>query len=286
MRLAPAAAVLATGLVTGPVAVPQQPVFSSRAEIVRVDVLVVRDGKPVRGLGDADFEIKDNGVLQQVELLSADELPLNVVLALDHSDSLTGAGLRDLQNAGRALIDGLTDRDGAALVTFGSAVTAASELTRDRESVRTALARPASGGLTALIDGCFAGLMLGASEVGRSLLLVFSDGLDTASWLTADAVIGSARRADVVTYGVVAGDKPRQSFLRDLTEATGGDVIEVGGTRDVGATFLRLLNEYRQRYLLTYTPTGVARTGWHQIDVRVKQRNVTVRARPGYLAGS
>ena len=286
MRAAGAAAVVALGFVTHPVAVSQQPVFSSRADIARVDVLVLKDGKPMRNLGAADFEVKDNGVLQQVELLSAEELPLNVVLALDHSDSLTGNGLRDLQNAGRALIDGLSDRDGAALVTFGSAVTAASELTRDREAVRAALMRPASGGLTALIDGCFAGLMLGASEVGRSLLLVFSDGLDTSSWLTADAVISAAKRADVVTYGVVAGKKPRQSFLQDLAEATGGDVIEVGGTKDVGATFIRLLNEYRQRYLLSYTPTGVARNGWHRIDVRVKQRNVTVRARPGYLAGS
>ena len=286
MRVAVAAAVLALGLVTHPVAVSQQPVFSSRAEIVRVDVLVLKDGKPMRNLGAADFEVKDNGVLQQVELLSVEDLPLNVVLALDHSDSLTGNGLRDLQHAGRALLDGLTDRDGAALVTFGSAVTAASELTRDREAVRSALERPASGGLTALVDGCFAGLMLGASEVGRSLLLVFSDGLDTSSFLTANAVIGSAKRADVVTYGVVSRKTRGQSFLRDLAEATGGDLIEVGGTKDVGATFLRLLNEYRQRYLLSYTPTGVARNGWHQIDVRVKQRNVTVRARPGYLAGS
>jgi Ca-activated chloride channel homolog len=286
MRWAVAAAVLALGFVTHPVAVSQQPVFSSRAEVVRVDVLVLKDGRPMRNLAAADFEIKDNGVLQQVELLSAEALPLNVVLALDHSDSLTGTGLRDLQNAGRALIDGLTDRDGAALVTFGSAVTAASSLTRDLNAVRSALDRPASGGLTALIDGCFAGLMLGASELGRSLLLVFSDGLDTSSWLTADAVLGSAKRADVVTYGVVAGDKPRQSFLRDLTEATGGDVIQVGGTKDVGNTFLRLLDEYRQRYLLSYTPTGVARNGWHRIDVRVKQRNVTVRARPGYSVGS
>src|SRR5688572_2149355 len=265
MRVAVAAAVLASGFVTRPFAVPQQPVFSTRAEVVRVDVLVVKDGKPMRDLTAADFEVKDNGVLQRAELLSADELPLNVVLALDHSDSLTGAGLRDLQHAGSAVLDGLSARDGAALVTFGSAVTTAGALTRDRDAVRSALVRPASGGLTALIDGCFAGLMLGASEVGRSLLLVFSDGLDTASWLTAEAVIGAARRADVVTYGVVAGRKPSQSFLGDLTEATGGDMIEVGGTKDVGTTFLRLLNEYRQRYLLSYTPAGVARNGWHRI---------------------
>lgn len=284
-RLVATAAALAGALVAHPSGISQQPVFSTRANVVRVDVLATRGGLPVPDLDTADFEVRDNGVLQQVTLLSKRDLPLNVVLALDLSSSVSGDRLRDLQNAGRSLLDGLTERDGAALVTFGSAVTTAGELTLDRHTVRSALDRPANGGLTALIDGCFAGLMLGASEIGRSLLLVFSDGVDTASWLTSEAVIASARRADVVTYGVIAGKKPDQSFLRDLTAATGGDVIEVGSTTDVGATFLRLLNEYRERYLLSYTPTGVAIDGWHRIDVRVKQRNVAVRARPGYLAG-
>lgn len=284
MKFALAAAALSMLAVFPPLDA-QQPVFSSRAEAVRVDVLATRDGKQLRGLRPADFEVRDNGVLQQVTLLSADDLPLNVVLALDLSDSVTGSRLGDLQNAGRSLLNALTDRDGAALVTFGFAVTAAQRLTLDRRVVASALAQPAGGGQTALIDGCFAGLMLGASEVGRSLLLVFSDGVDTASWLTADAVIDTARRADVVTYAVVADDKLKQSFLRDLTDVTGGDLLEVKSTTDVEATFLRLLNEYRQRYLLSYTPTGVGKEGWHKIDVRVKQPNVTVRARPGYLAG-
>ncbi len=284
MRFALAAVIL-TALAVHPRLDAQQPVFSSRSEAVRVDVLVTRDNKPLRGLSPSDFEIRDNGVLQQVTLLTADKLPLNVVLGLDVSDSVTGNRLSDLQKAGFGLLNALTPGDGAALVTFGFAVTAAQRLTLDRKAVASALAQPAGGGQTSLIDGCFTGLMLGASEVGRSLLLVFSDGVDTASWLTADAVISTARRADVVTYAVVAGDKERQSFLRDLTGVTGGDLIEVKGTTDVEATFLRLLNEYRQRYLLSYTPTGVGKAGWHRIDVRVKQPNVSVRARQGYLAG-
>jgi VWFA-related protein len=263
----------------------QQQVFSTSAHAVRVDVLATRNGNLVRGLTAADFEVRDNGVLQQATLLSADQLPLNVVLALDSSDSVSGKRLMDLQSAGRGLINALADRDGAALVTFGFAVNAAQRLTLDRDVVRAALERPAGGGRTALIDGCFAGLMLGASEVGRSLMLVFSDGVDTASWLTEESVLGTARRADVVTHAVVAGDKLKQSFLRDLTDATGGDLLEVKSTTDVEATFLRLLNEYRQRYLLSYSPTGVGKDGWHKIDVKVKQPNVTVRARPGYLAG-
>jgi VWFA-related protein len=284
MRFALAALVL-SALAAYPRLDAQQPMFSSRANAVRVDVLVTRDNKPLRGLSPSDFEIRDNGVLQEATLLTADELPLNVVLGLDVSDSVTGNRLSDLQKAGFGLLSALTPRDGAALVTFGFAVTAAQRLTLDRKAVASALAQPAGGGQTSLIHGCFTGLLLGASEVGRSLLLVFSDGVDTASWLTADAVLSTARRADVVTYAVVAGDKKRQSFLRDLTDVTGGDMIEVKGTTDVEATFLRVLNEYRQRYLLSYTPTGVGKDGWHRIDVRVKQPRVSVRARPGYLAG-
>ena len=117
----------------------QQAVFSSRAEAVRVDVPVMQNGVPMRGLSAADFEVRDNGVLQQATLLSADTLPLNVVMALDQSDSVTGSRLSDLQNAGRGLLDELTERDGAALLTFGFAVTVAQRLTQDRAAVRAAL---------------------------------------------------------------------------------------------------------------------------------------------------
>jgi VWFA-related protein len=285
MRLEGIAVVLTCTLAASFASHVQQPTFSSRAEAVRVDVLVARGGTPVVGLTADDFEVRDNGVLQQVALLSADIMPLNVVMALDVSDSVTGTRLEDLQNAGRVLLNALTDRDRAALLTFGFAVTVAQRLTSDREAVGAALVRPPGGGRTALIDGCFIGLMLGASPVGRSLLLVFSDGVDTASWLTPDMVIGTARRADVATYAVVTGTAPKQPFLRDLTAATGGDLLEIKGTTDLGARFLRVLDEYRLRYVLSYNPTGVARQGWHRIDVRVKQRNVTVRSRPGYLSG-
>jgi VWFA-related protein len=261
----------------------QQTVFSSRADAVRVDILVTRGNKPVLDLSADEFEVRDNGVLQLATLLAVDELPLNVVLALDVSESVAGDRLRDLRSAGRSLIGALTDRDNAALVTFGFAVKAADRLTPDKAIVRTALDMAGGGGRTALIDGCFAGLMLGSSELGRSLLLVFSDGVDTASWLESDAVLNAARRADVVTYAVTTDSRLRQPFLRDLTSATGGDHLVVKNTVEVERTFLKLLNEYRQRYLLSYTPTGVEKSGWHRIDVRTKRSGTAVRARPGYM---
>ena len=47
-----------------------------------------------------------------------------------------------------------------------------------------------------------------------------------------------------------------------------------------------MLQEFRQRYLVSYTPRGVAKDGWHRLEVRVRNRRATIKARPGYLAGS
>ena len=128
--------------------------------------------------------------------------------------------------------------------------------------------------------------MLDPSDGGRNLLLVFSDGLDTASWLTPESVLDSVKRSDVVVYGVTARGPEDSKFLEDLTELTGGATLKIESTKDLSAAFLKILDEFRQRYLLSYSPAGVARDGWHRLDVRVKNRRVTVKARAGYQAGT
>ncbi len=263
----------------------QQPTFSSRVEAVRVDVLVTKDGQPVRGLVPGDFEVLDNGVPQQVELATFEQIPLNVVLALDMSESVTGDRLDHLRNAGGSLLDALAPDDQVALLTFSHAVVQGAPLTRDVAQVRAGLGRATPSGLTALVDATFTGMMVGESDAGRSLLIVFSDGVDTSSWLAADAALQTAKRSDVVIYAVSAGAPRDADFLDDITELTGGRFLKVESTKGLGAIFLSVLQEFRQRYLVSYSPQGVARDGWHRLEVRVKGRNQTVKARPGYLAG-
>ena len=129
-------------------------------------------------------------------------------------------------------------------------------------------------------------LVLGESDVGRPLLLVFSDGLDSSSWLLSEEVLDIARRCDVVAYGVSVGRTPKSDFLRDLSDVTGGTHIEIQSTKDLSATFLSVLDEFRHRYVVSYSPRGVSKEGWHQLTVRVKGRTATVKARSGYFAGS
>jgi VWFA-related protein len=264
---------------------PQAPTFSTRLEAVRVDVLVTDQGQVVRGLTPADFDIRDEGVPQQVDLISFEQIPLNIVLALDTSDSVSGERLDQLRSAGGALVDRLSHDDQAALVTFSQIVALRASLTRDVARLRAAVDQVSPAGNTALVDGTYAAMMLAESDVRRGLVIVFSDGVDTASWLSPERVLDSARRSDAVVYAVVVrgGKSP---FLRDLTARSGGGIFEVESTKDLADRFVRILDEFRQRYLVSYSPRGVAKDGWHRIDVRIKGRRTTVRARAGYLSGS
>jgi len=276
------AAVIAAASAAGPQEAGR---FVSKVEAVRVDVLVVESGRPVRGLKAEDFEILDEGVPQQVDLVSFEQLPLNAILVFDVSASVAGDRLEHLRAAGGALLDELRPEDQAAVVTFSHVLTLGSGLTHDVTRVRMSLDAVRASGETALLDGTYAGIMLAEADIGRALLLVFSDGVDTASWLTSEAVLETAKQSDAVVYGVTVrgGGTPR--FLRDVSAFTGGSLFEIESTKDLKALFPRILEEFRQRYLVSYSPQGVSKTGWHRLEVHVKNHRATIKARPGYLAG-
>lgn len=259
-----------------------QPTFSARVDGVRVDVMVV-DGsrKPLRGLAPADFEIRDNGVLQKVDVVSFGEVPLSVTLAFDLSESVSGDRLAQLQRSLRGLAEALELRDESAFLTFNRAVALRCPMSSDAACVRSALDAAVPDGQTALVDGTFASIVVGESEVGRSLLMVFSDGMDTASYMPPALVIDAARRSDVVAYGVTTGGAMPE-FLENLADATGGRVLRAQKDVDLTPTFRAVLDEFRYRYLVTYSPVGVSREGWHKLDVRVTRPGARVRARPGY----
>jgi VWFA-related protein len=261
--------------------VARQQVFTSRVDSVRLDVLVTANNQPVTGLTAADFEIRDNGVLQQVDHVSFEKVPLNLVLALDMSGSLRADALAHLREASRALLDGLRPDDRSGLVTFSQEVLRRVPPTKDTSSIRTAINAAEPQGQTALIDASHAAITFAASPTERGLVVIFSDGLDTTSWLTSDLALETAKRSEVVTYGVRVGTLDDE-FLGDLTDATGGRLLQLNSTDALRATFIQILEEFRHRYLVSFTPRGVASDGWHRLQVRVKQRGAVVRTRAGY----
>jgi VWFA-related protein len=263
-------------------ATAQEPTFRSRTNLVRVDVLAGKGRQPVSDLTTADFEIRDNGVLQQLEFMRFEELPLNVVLVCDTSFSVAGEDASNVRRAVQALIPSLRRGDRASMITFGGRVTERLKLTEDVGRLANVLDNVQPNGLTTVIDAIYAALTLVGEEPGRSLVLVFSDGIDTASWLTTGRLLDAVKGSAAVVYAASVGNDATD-MLREVTDTSGGRHVAVESTRNLEATFSEFLGEFRKRYVLGYEPTNIV-PGWHRLDIKVRRAGVDVRARPGYTA--
>ena len=285
MRLA----ALAIFLMAWPlIARAQETTFSVTAEEVRMEVLVTENGKPVSGLSADDFEILDNGVAQEIHYVTLQKhAPISTTLVFDMSRSVSGKLLDNLKNAASAFLNDLRDADYASLITFNNAVILGSPPTRDLARVKLALDQIQPFGNSSLIDGSYSGLVLAESRPDQPLVVIFSDGCDTFSWLTNEAVLETAKRNEAVVYAVSTDRQPDKTFLSELTKLTGGFLFQVKSANDLAAVFLGILEEFRQRYLVTYTPPqDKSGMGWHKVEVRVKNRSAKVNARPGYMRSS
>jgi VWFA-related protein len=274
-----------------------QQTFKSSIDLVRVDVLATNFGRPVPGLTANDFELFDNGVLQKPELVR-DAGGVTVLPLLDTSASVAGDRLRDLLTAARALLRGLQPGDTAGLLTFHEGLTMVVPLAPVNPraaDITSALNRVQASGSTALYDALFAGMTLAANDSGRSLLLLFSDGADTASWVKRQAVEEAARRLNVVVYVVftgadipvpLAGPAVGRVFLQKIADTTGGQMFNAQ-SHDLESQFAKILAEFRQRVVLAYEPQGVPRDdGWHTLKVKLKSKPGDVKTRSGYFANS
>jgi hypothetical protein len=144
------------------------PVFRARVEAVYVDVFVTRSGQPVPGLRASDFELRDNGVTQQVDLLSAEALPVLAVLVFDTSSSMEGERLAALRAAGEAFLSGLGPADQVSLVAFSERISTLAEPTTDKAVVREALGSLRAAGATSVFDALFSAITLSVGGPGRT----------------------------------------------------------------------------------------------------------------------
>jgi hypothetical protein len=132
-------------------------------------------------------------------------------------------------------------------------------LTGDVDRLRDTIDAARGSGRTALFDAAYAALVIGQSDGGRTLVILFSDGVDTSSWLEPEAVVAASKRSNAVTYAVAIGAASRLAFVRELTRGTGGSFYRVETNRDLRGAFVSILDQFRGRYLLSYTPHDVPR---------------------------
>jgi VWFA-related protein len=278
----PGAAALVLVLTAPAASSAQQALFSAGVSLVRVDVLAADRGKPIANLTARDFEVLDNGASQRIDAVFGEAEALDVLFVFDRSGSVAGETLGRLAEAARAVLDQLEPDDRAGLLVFDHTFSLGAALTTDRNAVRQAINDIGPGGATSLRDTLYVALTLAQNSSRRTMILVFTDGLDSSSWLSTDEVLNLARQSDAVVYAVPFR-KPEESLLGDVAEATGGRMVLADSSDRLKRVFLDVLVEMRARYLLTFSPSGVEAPGWHTLTVRLKNRNGRITARSGYF---
>jgi VWFA-related protein len=287
----------------------ETPVFPTRVESVYVDVFVTKKDAPVSGLQAGDFRVKDNGVTQRVEVVAREMVPTTAVLALDTSASVVGGKLVHLKEAARAFLAGLGERDEEALVTFNHKLELREDASGDIAAVGAALDRVKARGGTALIDAVYVCLKR-RWGTGRPLVVLFTDGQDSASWLENEDIVQAARESSALLHIVGTEPLPDRApsrapslllglygteteiesgyvyLLRRAAEITGGAYWPVDSAASLRAAFLKILEASNARYVLRYEPTGVPRVGHHGLKVSVRRRGVRVRARKEYIVAA
>lgn len=270
-----------------------QPIFKSSVRTVPIYATVIDgSGRLVPDLERGDFTILDNGKPAELSLFSNQSQPFSAVVMLDTSASMT-ANLKLLNRAAEQFLMRLLPVDRAQVGAFNDKIQLSGTFTNDRDELIGALNDLYFGNPTRLNDGIAAGLDALKGIEGRRVVLVFTDGEDTASRTGFKSVLERARDEEVMVYSIgleseffngmrVVKTRPSRD-LRKISDETGGGYFELLKTVDLAPTFSRVAQELRSQYLIGFAP--VALDGKvHKLDVKVNRPGMIVRARKSYLA--
>lgn len=283
-------------LALGPAGLAAQPSFRSGVDLVTVPVHVTtRDGAIAGKLGPADFHVYEDGVRQELTLVSHEPRALSLCILLDSSPSMASVRQRLAIRAIDTLLAGLREDDEAALLFFASRPRMVIPWTRAAElpAVEWIEWRLALG--TALIDAVREGLrqVEGATNP-RPVIVLVSDGGENASGTTLASLAGSRRQSETMIYGIQTDSAPSRfapsvnrafaNFLPEVVGPSGGAVFRAQHPDGAEAAARRLLEELRAQYTLGYVPKRAPDGGYRTIKIEPVSTALTVRHREGYLA--
>jgi Ca-activated chloride channel family protein len=210
---------------------------------------------------------------------------VSCVLLLDTTGSMLAA-LPALKNAALKLIGNLRPADAVAVYSFNESLTELQPFTTDKNAAKRAVLRTHANGSTALYDALTRVNRDLSGRPGKKAIVVFTDGDDNVSTLTAETAIQRAKSSGVPIYTVAQGEALTQpaflKLLAGISKATGGVSFAIRDSREIRAVFERVSQDLTHGYLLAFQPPPANDHAWHSIEVVVRSKNVKVRAREGY----
>ncbi|MGE0360522.1 MAG: VWA domain-containing protein [Vicinamibacterales bacterium] len=259
--------------------------------VVQVPAIVTdRDGGFVRGLSRDAFRLVEDGVPQTIQHFSSEEAPLELVLALDVSQSM-GEALPALKQAVGEFVTRLPPGAAVSLVAFNDEMFPIGQPSDTVARRLEMLGHLQPFGGTALYDVMMRGFADLSRGSGRRALVIFTDGDDQSSRATRAQVQSAVEASDVALYFVALGRGQEVEQLLDgmdgLATLSGGRVLRAARSGQLGERFGDVLAELSHQYLIGYAPTNGAADGrWRKIDLTSPRRDLRIRARQGYRAPS
>lgn len=286
----------------------QVPTFASRSELVVLSATAVDGhGRPVTNLKRQELRVFEEGRPQAIlHFAEGREVPARILLLADVSGSMNGQlKTTSARMAAKQVLAALAPEDQVALAGFDSEYWGVVGWTTDKRKVEEGFADLKPFGSTALHDALDrAAQDLASHGEGRRAVVVITDGVDTASKQTPDAVIARSRALDVPIYAVTVVspiDDPRSDAFvgrdRVTAAAAGSALLERYAAMSGGASFVvsdfaslkkatdQIALELKHQYRLGYDPP-VGPRRFRRVEVRTTRRGILVRTRSGYFPPS
>jgi len=257
-------------------------------DVVQVTVTVMDGtGRFVRNIPRSAFRIYEDGKPQAITSFLSQDVPLELIAAVDISGSMTTA-MPKLKLAVKEFLGAIPPRDQVTLLGFNDSVFPLARRAMDPAARVRAVDRLAPWGATALYDVLARSVDMLGRQTGRKAIVAFSDGEDQGSRVALEDVERRLQASDVTLYMIGQGRGLSHESLRAimwrLATPTGGRVFSTDSIDQLQGAFEELLDELSNQYLLGYQPTNSRRDDtWREIKVQVDGYD-NVRARQGYRA--
>ena len=271
----------------------QDAVFRSNTQTVPVFATVIdAERRLVPSLDKNAFTILDNGEPQEITFFLNEIQPFTVVVMLDTSLSMT-AKMERLRAAAEQFLIRMLPEDKGQVGAFNDKIEFSGEFTSDRDELVSALKELQFGNPTKLYDAISESMDRLKNVDSRKVVLVFTDGEDTASKTSMRNILNRAKREEVMIYAIgleanyfngaqQVRSRPDRSLQR-LSQETGGGYFELQNTDDLGPTFRRVVQELHSQYTLGFT-ASILDNKEHEIEVLINKAGLTARARKSYIA--
>ena len=265
---------------------------------VRLPITVKAKGKFVSGLTQNNFEVYEDGKRQKIEtFIAPSKLPLNIAVLMDTSNSvkLKLPFEKDAAEDFVATVTTYRRKDQVAFTTFDSDVELHQDFTDNQELLIKAIRKVKAGGYTRIYDAIYRIIeekLANLTGDARRIIVVLSDGEDTASERSLRDAIEMAQRYDVTIFGISTKnfkgtgsglvETSDDKELRRLCEATGGQIFLPSQKIELFKAFTQVAEDLRQEYVIYYRPIVQEKIGKKR---EIKLKLVGADGHPSYKEG-